>query len=160
MRKPMAYLAAGCAFLAPPLLLVSDVLLIQFISVPGLIAQRIALTIFVPAIVGVALAARDRARWSVAAGAALAVLGALIIVSRQSWLAAPMRPPAILFPLGLLVLSAATIGSVALRRVAALMGAGALLFPLAHQSGVAAALIGGDLIFLAAFWTLGRSFMR
>ena len=160
MRKPMAYLAAGCAFLAPPLLLVSDVLLIQFISVPGLIAQRIALTIFVPAIVGVALVARDRARWSVAAGAALAVLGALIIVSRQSWLAAPMRPPAILFPLGLLVLSAATIGSVALRRVAALMGAGALLFPLAHQSGVAAALIGGDLIFLAAFWTLGRSFMR
>jgi len=160
VRKPMAYLAAGCAFLAPPLLLVSDVLLIQFISVPGLIAQRIALTIFVPAIVGVALAARDRARWSVAAGAALAVLGALIIVSRQSWLAAPMRPPAILFPLGLLVLSAATIGSVALRRVAALMGAGALLFPLAHQSGVAAALIGGDLIFLAAFWTLGRSFMR
>ena len=32
----------------------------------------------------------------------------------------------------------------------------ALLFPLAHLSGVPAALVGGDVIFLAAFWMLAR----
>ena len=46
------------------------------------------------------------------------------------------------------------------RRVAALIGAGALLFPLAHVSGVPAALIAGDVIFLAAFWSLARRMTR
>jgi hypothetical protein len=54
----------------------------------------------------------------------------------------------------LLVLSGAMIGSTVSRRVAALIGAGALLFPLAHMSGVPAALIGGDAIYLTAFWML------
>ena len=154
--KSLRYLAAGAAFLAPPLLLVSDVLLIQFMSTPGLAVQRVALIVFIPAIIGVAVLAHGRARWQITAGAALAVLGAGAIVLRQSWLAAPTRPPAVLLPLGLLVLSGAMIGSTVSRRVAALVGAGALLFPLAHQSGVPAALIAGDLIFLAAFWALGR----
>jgi hypothetical protein len=52
------------------------------------------------------------------------------------------------------------IGSKVSRQIAAFLGAGALLFPLAHQSGVPAALIAADLIFLAAFWTLGRRMVR
>jgi len=160
MREPLASLAAGAAFLAPPVLLASDVLLIMFISDAGLLTQRIALSLFVPAIVGVALLAHDRAQWQIAAGAALAVLGAMAIVIRPGFLAAPTRPPAVLFPLGLLVMSGAMIGSTASRRVAALVGAGALLFPLAHQSGVPAALIASDVILLVAFWMLGARMVK
>jgi hypothetical protein len=160
MRTPLARLAAGAAILAPPVLLVSDVLLIMFISDAGLLTQRVALSLFVPAIVGVAVLAHDRAQWQIAAGAALAVLGAIAIVIRPGFLAAPTRPPAVLFPLGLLVMSGAMIGSTVSRRVAALVGAGALLFPLAHESGVPAALIGSDVIFLVAFWMLGARMLK
>jgi len=153
MYRPLAYLAAGSAFLAPPVLLASDILLIRFISEPGLIVQRVALILFVPAIAGVAMLA-PRARRPMAGGAALAVVAAAIIVYRQSWLAAPMRPPAILFPLGLLVVSGAMIRSSVPRWVATVVGAGALLFPLAHQSGVAAALVADDALLLTAFWRL------
>ena len=160
MNTLLSYVAAGAAFLAPPLLLVSDILLIVFVSEPGLMVQRVAFAAFVPAIIGVAVLAHDRAQWQIAGGAGLAVLGALAIVIRSGFLAAPARPPAVLFPLGLLVLSAAMIGSTVSRRVAALIGAGALLFPLAHQSGVPAALIGGDVVFLVAFWMLGVQMAR
>jgi hypothetical protein len=156
MNKPLAYLAAGAAFLAPPVLLASDVLLVLFISTPGLTLQAVALGLFVPAIVGIAVLAGGRARWQITAGAALAVLGAIAMVIRPGVLAAPTRPPAVLFPLGLLIMSGAMIGSNVSRRVAALIGAGALLFPLGHLSGVPAALIGGDLIVLVAFWTLAN----
>ena len=140
--------------------MVSDILLIMFISEPGLMMQRIALITFVPAIIGVAVLAHDRARWQMGAGAGLVVLGALAIVIRSSFLAAPTRPPAVLFPLGLLVMSGAMIGSTVSRRIAALIGAGALLFPLAHISGVPAALIAGDVVFLAAFWPLATRMIR
>jgi hypothetical protein len=160
MNKPLRYAAAGAAFVAPPLLMVSDILLIMFISEPGLIMQRIALIAFMPAIIGVAVLGHDRARWQMAGGAGLVVLGALAIVIRSSFLAAPTRPPAVLFPLGLLVMSGAMIGSTVSRRIAALIGAGALLFPLAHISGVPAALIGGDVILLAAFWPLATKMIR
>jgi hypothetical protein len=160
MNKPLRYLAVGTAFLAPPVLLASDVLLIMFISAPGLTLQSVALSLFVPAIVGVAIFAHGRARWQITAGAALAVLGAIAIVIRPGVLAAPTRPPAVLFPLGLLVMSGAMIGSNVSRRVAALIAAGALLFQLGHLSGVPAALIGGDLIFLAAFWMLALRMMH
>jgi hypothetical protein len=160
MDRPLARLAAGAAFLAPPVLLVSDVLLIMFVSDAGLLTQRVGLSLFVPAIVGVAVLAHDRAQWQIAAGAGLAVLGALAIVIRPGFLAAPTRPPAVLFPLGLLVMSGAMIGSTVSRRVAALVGAGALLFPLAHQSGVPAALIGSDIIFLVAFGMLGAHMLK
>jgi hypothetical protein len=40
------------------------------------------------------------------------------------------------------------------------MGAGALMFPLAHQSGVPAALIGCDVIFLVALWMLGARMVK
>ena len=160
MNKPLRYIAAGSAYLAPPLLLVSDILLVQFISEPGLFVQRIAFIVFMPAIVGVAAIAYGRARWQTGGGAALAIVGALAIVVRQGYLAAPMRPPAVLFPLGLLVLSGAMIGTTVSRRIAALIAAGALLFPLAHMSGVPAALIGGDVIFLAAFWALAKQMTR
>jgi hypothetical protein len=160
VNKPFRYLAAGSAYVAPLLLLASDILLIQFISEPGLLVQRIALIVFVPAIVAVAVVARDRARWQMGGGAALAILGALAIVIRQGFLAAPTRLPAVLFPLGLLVLSGAMIGTTVSRRIAALIAAGALLFPLAHMSGVPAALIGSDVIFLAAFWSLATRMTR
>jgi hypothetical protein len=160
MNRPLARLAAAAAFLAPPVLLASDVLLILFISDAGLLTQRVALSLFVPAMVGVAVLAHDRAQWQIAAGAVLAVLGAIAIVIRPGFLAAPTRPPAVLFPLGLLVMSGAMIGSTVSRRVAALVGAGALLFPLAHQSGVPAALIGDDVIFLFAFWMLGTRMLK
>jgi hypothetical protein len=81
-------------------------------------------------------------------------------VIRPAFLVAPTRPPAVLFPLGLLVLSGAMIGSTVSRRVAALIGAGALLFPLAHASGVPAALVAGDVIFLVAFWMLAGRMVR
>jgi hypothetical protein len=160
VNKPLRYLVAGSAYVAPPLLLVSDILLIQFISESGLLVQRLALSVFIPAIAGVVVLARRGARAQVGAGAALAVLGALTIVIRQGVLAGPMRPPAVLFPLGLLVLSAAMIGTRVSPRVAALIAAGALLFPLAHMSGVPAALIGSDVIFCAAFWTLATQMTR
>ena len=146
----MRYLTAAAAYLAPPLLLASDVLLVLFISEPGLLVQRIALGVFIPAIVGVAVLAHDRAQWQIGRWRRTGgIVGALAIVIRQAFLAAPTRPPAVLFPLGLLVMSGAMIGSIVSRRVAALIGAGALLFPLAHISGVPAALIAGDVIFLA-----------
>jgi len=160
VNKPLRYVAAGSAYLAPPLLLVSDILLIQFISEPGLLVQRLALIVFIPAIAAVAVLADDRARWQLGGGAALAIVGALGIVIRQGFLAGPMRPPAVLFPLGLLGLSAAMIAATISRRVAALMAANALLFPVAHMSGAPVALIGGDLIFLAAFWSLAKQMTR
>ena len=67
----MRYLAAGSAYLAPPLLLASDVLLIQFISEPGLLVQRIALIVFVPGIAAAAVYGDGRARWLIGAGAML-----------------------------------------------------------------------------------------
>jgi hypothetical protein len=160
MNKVFRYVGAGAAYVAPPLLLASDILLIQFISEPGLLVQRMALTVFMPAIAGAAVLAHHRAQWQMIAGAALALLGALAMVIRQGFLAAPTRPPAVLFPLGLLIMSGAMIGSVVPRSIAAFIGAGALLFPLAHISGVAAALIAGDVIFLAAFWSLATQMIR
>ena len=111
MPTPIRYVAAGAAFLGPAALLVSDVLLIMFISEAGLLMQRVALIVFVPAIVGIAVLAHDRAQWQIGAGAAL-------------------------------------------------VAAGALLFPLAHQSGVPAALIASDVILLVAFWMLGARMVK
>src|SRR5258705_11752082 len=122
MYKPLAWLAAGAAFLAPPLLLASDILLILFVSEPGLMLQAVALVLFVPAIAGVAVFARGRAPWQTAAGAALTALGALAMVIRPRVLAAPTRPPAGLFPLGLLVPSPPRIGSKGSRAAAPWIG--------------------------------------
>ena len=160
MRKAFVYVAAAAAFVAPPVLLLSDVLLILFISEAGLLAQRAALAVFVVALGGVAAFAGGRGQWQAAAGAGVAVLGTVAIVVRQSFLAAPIRPPAILLPLGLLVMAGALIGSRVSRRMAALIGAGAILFPLAHQSGEPAALILTDLLWLVSFWSIGRAIMR
>src|SRR6266545_560241 len=116
MSTPLRYLVAAAAYLAPALLLASDVLLVMFVSTPGLLLQRVAFGVLIPAIAGVAVLAHHRAQWQVGAGAALAALGALAIVIRPAFLVAPTRPPAVLFPLGLLVLSGAMIGSTAPRR--------------------------------------------
>jgi hypothetical protein len=156
----LRYLAGGSAYVAPPLLLVSDILLIQFISEPGLFVQRIALIVFIPAVAVVVLLAPHRARWQVGAGAVLAIFGAFAIVFRQGFLAAPIRLPAVLFPLGLLALSVAMTGTMVSRRAAVLIAIGALLFPVGHMSGAPAALLGGDAMFIAAFWSLATQLTR
>jgi hypothetical protein len=156
MSRPLACLAAGAAFVAPPLLLVSDILLIQFMSTPGLVVQRIALVAFIGGLAGIAMLSRGPARWLVAAAAAVAIAGAGAIVIKQAWLAAPVRPPAVLFPVGLLALSAATLGSTVSRTTSALLALGALLFPAGHQTGAAAVLLGSDVMVLAALWSLAR----
>jgi hypothetical protein len=160
MTRFLVVVAAIAAWVAPPLLLGGDVALLMYLSTTGLTLQRIAMALFIPAICGAAALSRDRARWQVAAGAALGAIGALGIALAPEALLRPTRPPAVLFALGLLVLSAAMIGSAVPRRIAALIGAGALLFPLAHASGVPAALISGDAIFVAAFWMLAPLVVR
>ena len=157
--RPLAFVAGAAAYAAPVLMLAADVALVTYRSVAGLALQRMALTLFVAAIGGVLILTHDRARWQMGAGAAVAALGAAAIALAPGALVTPTRPPAVLFPLGLLILSSAMIGSSVSRRVAALIAAGALLFPLAHLSGVPAALIGGDVILLAAFWQLAPRMM-
>src|SRR5258705_11756272 len=110
MYKPLAWLAAGAAFLAPPLLLASDILLILFVSEPGLMLQAVALVLFVPAIAGGGGFARGRAPWQTAAGAAPTAPGAPARGIWPSGLPPPTRPPAGVFPLGPLVLFSALIG--------------------------------------------------
>ena len=156
-RGPVAFLMAAAAYMAPAVLLASDVALVTYHSVMGLLLQRVAMALFVPAVALALMIAHDRSRWQMGAGAALAVVGAAAIAVAPGTLVAPTRPPAILFPLGLLILSSAMIGSSVSRRVAALVAAGALLFPLAHISGVAAALVSCDIVLLIAFWSLARA---
>src|SRR4030095_2624730 len=87
VNKPLRYVAAGSAYLAPLLLLASDILLIQFISEPGLFVQRIALIVFIPALAAIVMLAPHRARLRLGASAALAIIGASAIVIRQGVLA-------------------------------------------------------------------------
>jgi hypothetical protein len=126
----------------------------MFISTPGLILQRLALALFALAVPGVTLAAQSHLRWAAVLGAALAAIGAIAIVRRPETLVIALFPPAVLFPLGLLVVSGAILGSATSRRAAVLMGVAALLFPFGHISGLPPLLIGGDVLLLAAFWIL------
>jgi hypothetical protein len=135
----------------------SDVALVMFISTPGLILQRLALALFAPAAAGVALVAQNQLRWVAVLGAAVAAIGAIAIVLRPETLVIALFPPAVFFPLGLLVTSGAIVGSDVSRRAAVFMGVAALLFPFGHISGLPLLLIGGDLLLLAAFWMLAPS---
>ena len=157
MNRPSAFhrLAAWCAYLAPPLLMLSDGALVMFISTPGLNLQRIALSLFVPALIGVALLGRSRGRWVVTAGAILAAIGAGAIVLFPWTLIIALRFPAALFPLGLLIAAAGMIGFFP-PRIAPLLAIGALMFPIGHISGFAAALIVSDITLLVAFWMLAE----
>ncbi len=146
--------AAIAAYIAPPVLLASDIALVRFISTPGLILQRIAFVLFIPALAGIAMLARVRARWQVGAAASLSIIGAAAIALRPEALVVPIRPPAALFPLGLLAVTAAMLGSPDLRRVAGLLAAGAALFPVGHVGGNAPVLIASDALLLVAFWQL------
>jgi hypothetical protein len=156
VNKPLRYVAAGSAYLAPPLLLLSDILLDPFISEPGLLVQRIALIrVHAGAIRGRPCSHDRRASGQMGGRCGARVLGALAIVIRQGFLAAPIRPPRCCFP---------SVSGLVWRndwhnrfaRVAALIAASALLFPLAHMSGAPVALIGGDVLLLAAFWSLAK----
>ena len=156
MRRyvPLVYVTAVAAVVAPPLLVASDIALVMFISTPGLILQRLALALFAPAVAGVTLVAHSRLRWAAALGAGLAAIGAIAIVRRPETLVIALFPPAVLFPIGLLVMSGAMLGSATSRRAAVLMGVAALLFPFGHISGLPPLLLGGDVLLLAAFWML------
>jgi hypothetical protein len=149
------YVAAVAACIAPPVLLGSDIALVRFISTPGLILQRIALVLFIPALAGIGMIAGVRARRQVGAAAMLAIIGAAAIAMRPEALVVPIRPPAILFPVGLLAVAAALLGS-DLRRVGGLMAAGAALFPVGHVGGSAPVLFASDALLLVAFWQLAR----
>jgi hypothetical protein len=146
--------------MAPPMLMASDTALVRFISSPGLILQRIALVLFIPALAGIAMLARVRPRWQIGAAASLAVIGAAAIALRPEALVVPIRPPAVLFPLGLLAMAAAMLGSPDLRRVAGLMAAGAALFPVGHVGGSAPVLFASDALLLIAFWQLALRMAR
>ena len=162
MRRyaPLGYVAAAAAVAAPPLLVASDIALVMFISTPGLILQRLALALFALAAGGMVRVARPHLRWPAALGAAVAAIGAIAIALNPGTLVVAIRPPAVLFPLGLLVMSGAAIGSDTSRRAAGLMGAGALLFPFGHISGLPPLLIGGDVLLLVAFWLLAARMMN
>jgi len=154
MHQPLAYFAAGAAFAAPAMLLASDVLLLRFVSEPGLALQKVALIVFVPALAWVPALVQGRARWLAIGGAAVSAIGAIAIVVRPTMLNIPLVPPAVLFPLGLLVLAVVMNRAGAWRGEPYLLAAGALIFPPAHISGVAAALVLCDILLIAAFWML------
>jgi hypothetical protein len=66
--------------------------------------------------------------------------------------------PGILFPLGLLLLALGLYRARLLGPAGSLiLAAGAILFPLGHAVGITSALIGGDVVLVAAFVLLGRS---
>jgi hypothetical protein len=150
-------------------------------TIPWTVILWAAFVVFVPAIFTVAALLRERApRWALLGGAAAttgAVAGAgIAVLSRvRALLASPAVDPAvglpareaiegsslialttlvpgILFPLGTMLLAA---GLGWTRRVprgaAALLGLGGLLFPVGHAVGVPWALVGGDLVLLAAY---------
>ncbi len=88
-------------------------------------------------------------------GGVLAVAGTLGLFMEPALLARPTMMPAVLFPLGLFLIAAAVVGSPVLpRRGAALLAAGAVLFPLGHGVDAVVAVLGGDLVLLAAFGAL------
>ena len=145
-----------CAFAAPVTLLASDLALVTYRSTPGLVLQRVALVLFMVALVGVAAGAANPRRVLVIAGCALAIAGAAIIVLRPEMLAAPLRVPAALFPIGLLVTAVARLGSRPSSRSAALLAIGAILFPLGHVSGSAAALVVSDVAFFVSLGPLAH----
>jgi hypothetical protein len=69
--------------------------------------------------------------------------------------------PGIFFPIGLLILAVALYRARAVPMwSAALLGLGAVLFPVGHAVGLAPALVGGDLVLLAALAPIGASLLR
>lgn len=63
--------------------------------------------------------------------------------------------PGVLFPIGLLVLSIGLLlGRMLPLRISLLLALGAILFPIGHAAGVVPAIIVGDLVLLAAFFSL------
>ena len=174
-------IAGLCAMLAPLPLLAGDVM--QIVGGMGFewtIALWIAFALFVPAVFGLTyLVARGGSRlglWGGAAafvgcmaGAAMqtlfrvwAVLGEagspqtveLLRGSRKLIVSTQMI--GLFFPLGLLVLAASIYRSRAASPIVALvLAAGAVLFPVGRIAGSAFALVGGDLLLLAAFVMIG-----
>lgn len=174
-------IAGLCAMLAPLPLLAGDVMqIVGGMNFEWTIALWLSFVLFVPAVFGLAyLVARGGSRlglWGGAvafagcmAGASMqvlfrvwAVLGetnsteAVALLQGSRKLIVSTQMIGILFPLGLLILAASIYRSRAASPLAALLLAGgALLFPVGRIAGVTFALLGGDLLLLAAFVMIG-----
>lgn len=162
--------------LAPAFLIAGDTAqLVNSSSVVWTVLLWFAFLFFVPAIIGLAVrlgAAAPRLSFT---GGTVALVGTLAgatmqglfraiavletgghaeaarFLGTQPVLAFTTLMPGIFFPIGLLILAAALWRARAPRWLAATLAVGAILFPVGHAAGVAWALIGGDVVLLAAF---------
>lgn len=174
-------LAGLCAILAPlPLLAGSVMQIVGGFGFEWTLAGWLSFVLFVPAIFGLTyLVARGGSRlglWGGAAAFAGCMAGASMQVLFRVWavleeagtpeairllqgsrkLIASTQMIGILFPLGLLILAASTYRSrAASPLVALLLAAGAILFPVGRIGGSPFALIGSDLLLMAAFVMIG-----
>lgn len=159
-------------------------------TVPWTLFLWAAFVVFIPAIFTVAGLLRGRApRWALlagamattgaVAGAGIAVLARVLAflagtavdpavglpareaIEGSSLIALTTLVPGILFPLGTMLLAAGLGWTRSVpRRAAALLGLGGLLFPVGHAAGVPWALVGGDLVLLAAYAWIAAEVMR
>ena len=174
-------LAGLCAMLAPLPLLAGDVMqVVGGFGFEWTLALWLSFVLFVPAVFGVAyLVARSGSRLGLWGGAAAFVgcmAGASMQVLFRVWavldeagspetigllqgsrkLIVSTQMIGILFPLGLLLLAASIYRSrAASPLVALLLAAGAILFPVGRIIGVTFALLGSDVLLLAAFIMIG-----
>ncbi len=174
-------LAGLCAMLAPLPLLAGDVMqVVGGFGFEWTLALWLSFVLFVPAVFGVAyLVARSGSRLGLWGGAAAFVgcmAGASMQILFRVWavldeagspqtiellrgsrkLIASTQMIGILFPVGLLLLAASIYRSrAASPLVALLLAAGAILFPVGRIIGVPFALLGGDVLLLAAFVMIG-----
>lgn len=174
-------LAGLCAMLAPLPLLAGDVMLIAGgMGFEWTVALWLSFVLFVPAIFGLSyLVARGGSRLGLWGGAAAFVgcmAGASMQILFRVWavldeagspetiallqgsrkLIVSTQMIGIFFPLGLLILAASIYRSRAASPLAALLlAAGAILFPVGRIAGLTFALLGGDLLLLAAFIMIG-----
>ena len=169
--------ARSCAFAAPLFLLAGDAA--QLINPDRLlwtVLLWVAFVLFVPAVIGLEAVIHRRAPILALTGGALALIGAIagatmqaffraVIVLRngglsdavttlrqESAIALTTLMPGIFFPVGLLILAIGLWRSrVAPAWMAAVLAAGAVLFPIGHAAGFRPALILGDVVLLVAF---------
>ena len=174
-------LAGLCSMLAPLPLLAGDAMqIVGGLGFEWTVALWLSFVLFVPAVFGLTyLVARGGSRLGLWGGAAAFVgcmAGASMQILFRVWavlgeagspetigllrgsrkLIVSTQMIGILFPLGLLVLAASVYRSRAASPLAALLlAAGAILFPIGRIAGVTFALLGGDLLLLAAFVMIG-----
>lgn len=115
------------------------------------IIQTGAALAFIGSVAGASMQAMFRA-WEVLEHASAPE--ALKTLQDNSGITLTTLAPGILFPIGLCILA---IGLRTLRITSVALALGAILFPVGHAAGHPIALIGGDIVLLAAFILLRRS---